>query len=134
MAGGCSGFSLLELLVVLVIMVLLVFIAIPHYRERKNEAMAQEAFLQLSQWADVCVLRAIRAYETTHPGETPLYPTVPEIPEDGHYFHYSHGSGSVENVLLTATGLQGDLLGRTLTVHVRVRNGYPSKKFGGSLY
>ena len=129
-----KGFTLLELLVVAIIIALLALIATPHYLEYKREAMAQEAFLQLSEWGDICILRAIRTHNTTPEDEKPAYPQAPEKPADGKYFFYSHNSGTVEDIILTATGIRGDLLGRTLTIHVRVKNGIPSKRFSGSLF
>jgi len=129
-----KGFTLLEVLVVAIIIALLALIAVPYYLEYKQEAMAQEAFLQLTEWGDMCILKAIRSYETTPEDEEPTYPQPPEKPENGQYFYYSHNFGTVENVILTARGIKGDLTNKTLSIHVRVHNGYPSKRFGGSLF
>jgi prepilin-type N-terminal cleavage/methylation domain-containing protein len=129
-----KGFTLLELLVVAIIIALLALIAAPHYMELKREALAQEAYMQLSTWGDVCILRAIRAYETTPKGSPTEYPNAPEKPAGGQYFQYSHNSGTVEDITLTATGIKGDILNSTLAIHVRVINGKPFKIFGGSLY
>lgn len=129
-----KGFTLLELLVVSIIIALLALIATPHYMEYKREALAQEAYLQLTAWGDICILRAIRTYETTPNGAPPTYPKAPENPVDGTYFHYTNNSGTVEDIILTATGIKGDILNSTLSIHITVVKGLPLKKFRGSLY
>lgn len=129
-----KGFTLLELLVVVIIASLLAILAFPYYMEYKRENMAQEAYLQLSAWGDVCILRAIRAYETTPKGQKTIYPKVTKNPANGTYFHYSHNSGTVEDLALTATGIAGDLKNHTLTIEVKVVKGQALKRFTGSLH
>jgi prepilin-type N-terminal cleavage/methylation domain-containing protein len=127
-----KGFTLIELMVVAVILAIIAAIAVPIYNGYKQEAQTQEAYATLTQWADVCIGKAVKAKETNQ--------TVPQVsttatPLDGDYFNYS-GTGNVAAAVLTATGKAGAVNGKTLkvTVSIDATNYKPTKTWNGDLY
>lgn len=135
--GNQKGFTLIELMVVAVILAIISAIAVPIYNGYKKEAAAQEGYMTLTQIADLCIGKIIKAQETG--GST--IGTL-STPGDGDYFKYElptcsiTGVGGTGSGTMTAKGNATPLVAAdTLIVKVAVTTaGVPTKTWSGSLY
>jgi type IV pilus assembly protein PilE len=126
-----QGFTLIELMVVAVILAIIAAIAVPIYQGYKQEAQAQEAYMTLTQMADVCIGKAVKALETG--GAV----GVLTVPANGDYFGYAITNAcNTAGGVFTANGIAGSVTGETLNVTVVVAQASPftpSKTWGGTL-
>ena len=125
-----SRFPLIELLITVEILVFIAFIAVPAYMGYKK-AQTKEAWLQLTQLADNCILKAVKSLETNSAITSFSLEPLPA----GVYFNYdSTPACTTSGGTFTATGHSGAVSGEALTVTVTMTGSTATKTWGGSLF
>jgi Tfp pilus assembly major pilin PilA len=125
-----SRFALIKLMVTIEILVFIAFIAVPAYRGYKK-AQTREAWLQLTQLADNCILKAVKSLETNSDITSFSLEPLPS----GAYFTYDPTPAcTTSGGTFTATGHSGAVSGEALTVTVTMTGTNATKTWGGSLF
>ena len=126
-----GGFTLIELMVTVVLLAIIAAIAVPVYLGYKKEAQTQEAWLQLTAIADICISKAVKAIDANSAITSFSLEPLPA----GVYFNYdSTPACTTSGGTFTATGHSGAVSGEALTVTVTMTGSTATKTWGGSLF